>query len=60
MRYSYSSRSHVQRVIFPYTEGWYNPHRLHSVLGYFSPIAFERSQRFTAAALISHLSTKAG
>lgn len=30
-------------VCFSYIEGWYNPHRRHSSLGYVSPIVFERS-----------------
>jgi putative transposase len=29
-------------AIFEFIEGWYNPHRRHSSIGYDSPIAFER------------------
>ena len=29
-------------AVFDFIEGWYNPHRLHSGLGYLSPINFER------------------
>jgi transposase InsO family protein len=28
-------------------EGWYNPARLHSALGYRSPMAYEKEQRRT-------------
>ena len=31
-------------AIFEFIEGWYNPARRHSALGYQSPIAYERSQ----------------
>jgi transposase InsO family protein len=30
-------------AIFDFIEGWYNPHRRHSALGYQSPINFERN-----------------
>ena len=29
-------------AIFEFIEGWYNPHRRHSTLGYLSPQAYER------------------
>ena len=37
-------RSHAEAraAIFRFIEGWYNPHRRHSTLGYVSPIEFER------------------
>ena len=37
-------RSHAEActVIFQFSEGWYNPHRRHSVLGQQSPMEFER------------------
>jgi putative transposase len=32
----------TQRAVFEWIEGWYNPHRRHSSLGYLSPLEFER------------------
>ena len=29
-------------AIFDFIEGWYNPHRRHSALGYLSPNNYER------------------
>jgi putative transposase len=28
--------------IFDFIEGWYNPHRRHSAIGYLSPTTYER------------------
>ena len=33
----------AERAIFDYIEGWYNPRRRHSSLGYLSPAVFERA-----------------
>jgi hypothetical protein len=30
-------------AIFEWIEGWYNPHRRHSGLGYRSPVNYERA-----------------
>jgi len=35
-------------AIFDFIEGWYNPHRRHSALGYQSPINFERNHHVNA------------
>jgi putative transposase len=34
---------------FSYIEGWYNPVRLHSALGYRSPTAYEASMQTAEA-----------
>ncbi|MBL8371608.1 MAG: hypothetical protein JNK28_09485 [Burkholderiaceae bacterium] len=31
-------------AVFTWIEGWYNPRRRHSGLGYLSPLNFERSK----------------
>jgi putative transposase len=40
-RRSFPSQAEARAAIFRYIEGWYNPHRRHSTLGYVSPITFE-------------------
>lgn len=40
-RRAWATRAEVQRAVFRYIEGWYNPHRLHSALGYQSPAQYE-------------------
>jgi putative transposase len=37
----FASRAQARTIIFEYLEVWYNRQRLHSTLGYFSPIDFE-------------------
>ena len=41
-RRSFRTHYQAQAEIFRFIEGWYNPHRLHSALGYRSPEKFER------------------
>src|SRR5262249_4163724 len=38
---AWPTRAGLRRAIFDYTEGWYNPRRLHSSLGYRSPAEYE-------------------
>lgn len=39
----FATRAEARSSIFEFIEGWYNPQRLHSSLGYLSPIEFELS-----------------
>jgi len=41
-RQSFRWPTEARPSIFQFIEGWYNPHRRHSALGYRSPIAYER------------------
>jgi hypothetical protein len=41
-RQSWPTRAEGRAAIFEYIEGWYNPRRRHSTLGYLSPVEFER------------------
>jgi putative transposase len=41
-RRRFKSQTEARMAIFEWIEGWYNPHRRHSGLGYRSPVNFER------------------
>ena len=38
----WQTQTEARLAVFTWIEGWYNPRRLHSALGYMSPINFER------------------
>ncbi len=38
---TFADRSEARRSIFRFIEGWYNPDRLHSTIGYLSPVDYE-------------------
>src|SRR4029077_4432977 len=48
-RRRFQSQAEARMACFSYIEGWYNPYRRHSALGYLSPVGFER--RLVAPAL---------
>jgi putative transposase len=41
-RRSWPTKSEARTAIFEWIEGWYNPRRLHSTLGYLSPNNYEQ------------------
>jgi putative transposase len=43
-RRRFASQAEARMAVFSYVEGWYNPVRLHSALGYRSPVACEQEQ----------------
>lgn len=43
-RQNFKTRTEARMSVFSWIEGWYNPRRLHSGLGYLSPMEFERRQ----------------
>jgi putative transposase len=47
-RRSFQSKTEARLALFTYIEGWYNPRRRHSALGYQSPANFERNSTPTS------------
>ena len=41
-RRTWKTPTEARHAVFAWIEGWYNPHRLHSALGYLSPNEFEQ------------------
>ena len=48
-RRRFASQAEARVACFSYIEGWYNPVRLHSGLGYRSPMAYEASMQTVEA-----------
>jgi putative transposase len=48
-RRRFRSQAEARMAVFEWIEGWYNPHRRHSSLGYRSPVNFERAHQRSAA-----------
>ena len=44
-RRRFRTQAEARMAIFSFLEGWYNPHRRHSSIGYDSPVQFERRHR---------------
>jgi putative transposase len=44
-----ASQAEARMACFSFIEGWYNPVRLHSALGYRSPMAYEAAKENTSA-----------
>ena len=47
-RRTFRTPAEARMELFRYIEGWYNPHRRHSALGYESPINFENNRERAA------------
>ena len=44
-RRRFRDQGHARQEVFHFIEGWYNPRKRHSAIGYKSPINFERSHQ---------------
>jgi putative transposase len=44
-RRKFRTKAEARMAVFAFIEGWYNPGRRHSALGYMSPINYERTTR---------------
>ena len=42
-RSGFATRNQARSAVFDYIEGFYNPHRRHSAIGYYSPADYERN-----------------
>lgn len=49
-RRSFQTKTEARLALFSYIEGWYNPRRRHSALGYRSPMNFEKEMLADGAA----------
>ena len=50
-RRTFTTRAQARSEIFGWIEGWYNSRRLHSTLGYLSPMQWEENKRQTKSAI---------
>ncbi len=49
-RRAFKTKTEARLAVFTWIEGWYNPRRRHSALGYLSPMNFEEKNQTLAAA----------
>ena len=59
-RTSYANRNQARSAVFDYIEGFYNPHRRHSAIGYHSPVDYEPSPKPPCGQQIAKCQKKAG
>jgi transposase InsO family protein len=57
LREHFATHEQARRCIFSFLEGWYNVRRLHSSIGYCSPLEFENLSAKTKAASPCELPT---
>jgi putative transposase len=53
-RRSWQTKTEARLALFTYIEGWYNPRRRHSALGYLSPMDFECKHASTSPPRSEH------
>ncbi len=56
-RTRFATQAEAKMAVFEWLEGWYNPHRRHSSLGYQSPVNFERKHALREVPESQKLST---
>lgn len=49
-RRRFRTQAETRMAVFSFLEGWYNPRRRHSALGYESPISYEKMHEMQFAA----------
>ena len=54
-RYPFQTRGQARLEIFEFIEGWYNPRRRHSSLGYLSPVEYEERYQEESEAMTRRL-----
>lgn len=45
----FRTKAEARVAVFEFIEGWYNPRRRHSAIGYLSPLQYERRQQLPPA-----------
>jgi putative transposase len=59
-RHTFHTQAEARRAVFAFIEGWYNPHRRHSALGYLSPNRYETLQACTPIPASPYVFTETG
>jgi putative transposase len=59
-RETFRTQIEARLAVFEFLEGWYNPHRRHSALGYQSPMRYESTHAMTLKNESAYLSTEPG
>ena len=59
-RRSFRTQAEARMAVFEFIEGWYNPHRRHSAIDYYSPVNYERRFKSLPCPESDNLSTETG